>query len=796
QQLTLTGTQAEVSTDSTAVTPTTPKSTGSNRQVFNKTSQLPPFSISEFKYSPTHVRLLHNVFDTIEEDVRSWRSDPTKSITDFINHNDNQIFCVNVVHIISQMADIVCNSSGGLLPLLASATSASHEIEILENTEGLTPIEALKILKRVMAFVDLFVLANNTSFSELEQEKNMPGGGIIRQCLRLTMTAAVRHCMECRLLRFDSTKIPQQPLITKASQQKFSAKDPIEAILELTQLMNPNNEDHIQNDGAHQYDDISTLLSSVIKNPDSVLQELDVHRLRALLYRDVDDSKQSQFLALAIVYFASVLMVSRYRDIIETNQTSLSRKTSAISSSSSVKNGTTDSANVNTDTVSVNNSTVAVSNNTQKNLNEFVSSEDKTDGNNDHLNGESLNKTPLDSTDPSLSDQLDVASIPVDNPSTSDKDKYAQLVKNDTSLPDYPKANFSSTEAQSSMNITEKLERALSNVAPFLRDVFTEFSQLLTKTLVGSHGQELLPGGLNALKQTTNVVELVMLLCSQEWQNSLQKHAGLAFIELVNEGRLLSHASKDHVVKVASEADFILNRMRADDVGKASEFEQLCAQTTVERKEEERLCDHFLCAARKRHQAIAIKLKEKFLAMMINDKSTYLNTSANKNSKAYWKLDAWEDDLRRRRRIIKNPTGTSHPEAILKPAITQNVSNEDAINTAAKEDSLHKQLKQKSQNFVQTGEDEDTLQVDEKDLDQEFTGPVRFSTECMLISCGAIVKGTLAITSSAMLYDTDEIDETFTSLDQKVLPYIENLHGKWHFNEIRAIFSRRYLLQD
>jgi hypothetical protein len=28
-----------------------------------------------------------------------------------------------------------------------------------------------------------------------------------------------------------------------------------------------------------------------------------------------------------------------------------------------------------------------------------------------------------------------------------------------------------------------------------------------------------------------------MLLCSQEWQNSLQKHAGLAFIELINEGR-------------------------------------------------------------------------------------------------------------------------------------------------------------------------------------------------------------------------------------------------------------------
>jgi hypothetical protein len=29
-----------------------------------------------------------------------------------------------------------------------------------------------------------------------------------------------------------------------------------------------------------------------------------------------------------------------------------------------------------------------------------------------------------------------------------------------------------------------------------------------------------------------------------------------------------------------------------------------------------------------------------------------------------------------------------------------------------------------------------------------------------------------------------------------MFPYIDNLHGKWHFNEIRAIFSRKYLLQD
>ena len=30
----------------------------------------------------------------------------------------------------------------------------------------------------------------------------------------------------------------------------------------------------------------------------------------------------------------------------------------------------------------------------------------------------------------------------------------------------------------------------------------------------------------------------------------------------------------------------------------------------------------------------------------------------------------------------------------------------------------------------------------------------------------------------------------------QVLRYCDHLHGKWYFSEIRAIFSRRYLLQN
>ena len=44
-------------------------------------------------------------------------------------------------------------------------------------------------------------------------------------------------------------------------------------------------------------------------------------------------------------------------------------------------------------------------------------------------------------------------------------------------------------------SLTERLERALGSVAPLLREIFVDFAPFLSKTLIGSHGQELLIGG-------------------------------------------------------------------------------------------------------------------------------------------------------------------------------------------------------------------------------------------------------------------------------------------------------------
>lgn len=35
----------------------------------------------------------------------------------------------------------------------------------------------------------------------------------------------------------------------------------------------------------------------------------------------------------------------------------------------------------------------------------------------------------------------------------------------------------------------------------------------------------------------------------------------------------------------------------------------------------------------------------------------------------FWRLDYWEDDLRRRRRFVRNAFGSTHAEALLKAAV-------------------------------------------------------------------------------------------------------------------------------
>ncbi|XP_012054151.1 PREDICTED: neurobeachin [Atta cephalotes] len=866
----------------------------STRPMFSPGPTRPPFRIPEFKWSYIHQRLLSDVLFSLETDIQVWRSHSTKSVLDFVNSSENAIFVVNTVHLISQLADNLIIACGGLLPLLASATSPNNELDVIEPTQGM-PIEvAVSFLQRLVNMADVLIFASSLNFGELEAEKNMSSGGILRQCLRLVCTCAVRNCLECKERGRSYSMLGRQIGSSNKSQH-------IQSLIRGAQTSPKNIVDNL----THQL--------SPVKDPEKLLQDMDVNRLRAVIYRDVEETKQAQFLSLAIVYFISVLMVSKYRDILEppisqrppspvqtiqTNGAGLRPGSPSGSGGIMSQSGSQDDGEYEVIIVDENNSSILADHDVTSSgppstkgghsgvprprtiLEDYTSSEptlgtstrseplprnlQSNDSSEETVHRSNITADPSPSevttdnenkhnsseeawTDVNLNEDGDT--MPVTNPredprnihniahsrgdmQDSEGNVLEQEMLGNAERGEKPSAEISVVRVPDRLvvtaaspradelpikglvdhlpvptpsreaSLTQKLEMALGSVCPLLREIMVDFAPFLSKTLVGSHGQELLMEGkgtsLTTFKNSNSVVELVMLLCSQEWQNSLQKHAGLAFIELINEGRLLSHAMKDHIVRVANEAEFILNRMRADDVLKHADFESQCAQTLLDRREEERMCDHLITAARRRDNVIASRLLEKVRNILSNKHGAwgYMDPMAAKLAE-YWKLDAWEDDARRRKRFVHNPLGSSHPEATLKAAL-EHGAPEDAILQAREEFHAHLAASRAHQQQLQSADllDDSELLTDDRDLDNDLTGPVNISTKGKLIAPGIVAPGIISVTSTELYFEVDEDDTEFKKIDSEVLKYCDHLHGKWYFSEVRAIFSRRYLLQN
>lgn len=104
---------------------------------------------------------------------------------------------------------------------------------------------------------------------------------------------------------------------------------------------------------------------------------------------------------------------------------------------------------------------------------------------------------------------------------------------------------------------------------------------------------------------------------------------------------------------------------------------------------------------------------------------TYLYKSLDELDRLaeYWKLDAWEDDARRRKRFVHNPLGSSHPEATLKAAL-EHGAPEDAILQAREEFHAHLAASRAHQQQLQSADlmDDSELLADDRDLDNDLTG--------------------------------------------------------------------------
>ncbi|KAM6093704.1 neurobeachin isoform 1-T1 [Chlamydotis macqueenii] len=909
--------------------------TEEQRRQFSPGPRTTMFRIPEFKWSPMHQRLLTDLLFALETDVHVWRSHSTKSVMDFVNSNENIIFVHNTIHLISQMVDNIIIACGGILPLLSAATSPTTELENIEVTQGMSAETAVTFLSRLMAMVDVLVFASSLNFSEIEAEKNMSSGGLMRQCLRLVCCVAVRNCLECRQR--------QRERVNKTSLIGSKTQDVLQGVTASAATKTP-------------LENVPGNLSP-IKDPDRLLQDVDINRLRAVVFRDVDDSKQAQFLALAVVYFISVLMVSKYRDILEPQretarsgsqagrnirqeinsptstvvvipsiphpslnhgflaklipeqsfahsfyketptvfpenikdketptpvediqlESSIPHTDSGIGDEQmpSILNGTDLETSTGPDAMSELLSTLSSEvKKSQESLTESpseilkpassISSISQSKGINVKEILKSLVAAPVEIAecgpdpipypDPALKREAQAilpmqfhsfdrsVVVPVKKPppgslavttvgaatagsglppgstpnifaatgatpksminttgavdsGSSSSSSSSSFVNGATSknLPAVQTVAPMPEDSAENMSITAKLERALEKVAPLLREIFVDFAPFLSRTLLGSHGQELLIEGLVCMKSSTSVVELVMLLCSQEWQNSIQKNAGLAFIELINEGRLLCHAMKDHIVRVANEAEFILNRQRAEDVHKHAEFESQCAQYAADRREEEKMCDHLISAAKHRDHVTANQLKQKILNILTNKHGAW-GAVSHSQLHDFWRLDYWEDDLRRRRRFVRNAFGSTHSDALLKAAVEYG-TEEDVVKSKKTFRSQAVVNQNAETELMLEGDDDAVSLLQEKEIDN-LAGPVVLSTPAQLIAPVVVAKGTLSITTTEIYFEVDEDDQAFKKIDPKVLAYTEGLHGKWMFSEIRAVFSRRYLLQN
>ncbi len=185
-----------------------------------------------------------------------------------------------------------------------------NDIEIMENTEGMTSQEGMRFLERIMSISDIIILACNTSFAELEQEKNLPNGAIVRQALRLSFTFAVRNCLE---FKRNSLNLAQQgkqareasPLAEIAHEVKMLAnRDPVEILVDLQLHANETN-------GGPETTTPPPSFVGAKRYSECLLQSVDILRMKALLYRDVvrnDRNKNKPFVIVVSFFFFSILL--------------------------------------------------------------------------------------------------------------------------------------------------------------------------------------------------------------------------------------------------------------------------------------------------------------------------------------------------------------------------------------------------------------------------------------------------------------------------------------------------------
>lgn len=179
------------------------------------------------------------------------------------------------------------------------------------------PLEvAVSFLQRLVNMADVLIFATSLNFGELEAEKNMSSGGILRQCLRLVCTCAVRNCLECKeRTRYNVGAIARdvpgaahlQALIRGAqASPKVSTAFLICLFLSISSTWPTLSFSLSLSLPSQNIVESITGQLSPVKDPEKLLQDMDVNRLRAVIYRDVVSSVNGYHYRIAAVDHRSI----------------------------------------------------------------------------------------------------------------------------------------------------------------------------------------------------------------------------------------------------------------------------------------------------------------------------------------------------------------------------------------------------------------------------------------------------------------------------------------------------------
>ncbi|XP_019857845.1 PREDICTED: lipopolysaccharide-responsive and beige-like anchor protein, partial [Amphimedon queenslandica] len=101
------------------------------------------------------------------------------------------------------------------------------------------------------------------------------------------------------------------------------------------------------------------------------------------------------------------------------------------------------------------------------------------------------------------------------------------------------------------VDVSEQVSVSLRLAGGCLCQVLVDHKSILSKVLTTVDGRNLLSEAALKLAEANSTVEITMLLCSQEWQTSLQKTAAKYFSSLITEGRHITHISESFIRTLA-----------------------------------------------------------------------------------------------------------------------------------------------------------------------------------------------------------------------------------------------------